>query len=1294
LIGVISPRSSSFKNPLEYLELGRDGKQRGRAAWMEFHNLATRNSKLAACFMAATAAGSVSGTETPVYHFSVSFDIDDPVDEWTMRRVAERTRRDMGLLEYQCVVVAHQDRSHPHLHFLVNLVHPERGTLWRDWRDYYRLERTLRAQEVELGLRVVPGWNAPVPLLARGGNGLENEPQNERWMKPRLGPRRGDDAFLRDMIVRAAPVLQRARSWAEIERGLAEEGLTLRSKGGGFIITDGKRRVKASEVGRACSRYHLEKRLGRWPDYRARLAAASMARIEPAVQPEPVACQPESPVPAVDFLTATSRQETPAPSIQAITPYLTKDPQLRARTNHRPQLGDAGHGIVELFGHTLANQEVQAASDSDHASIELAGRIEPATAVPIEPVEPRVPVAPTRPRRRVDFLKDVKDRAAPVLQRAESWDELERDLAERGLSLRVSGGGFTITDEEMAVKASEVGRAFSRLHLEKRLGNWSDYRARAEVATIPRTEPAMQAAPSALQPEVRAVDPAASTPPLPAPTQTVPTTTAPAPTHELRELQAEATQPRARGHRRPQFGDAGYGIADLFGHAPAKQETQEAPVLDHTAPEQQPRSVEVQADQVFTALAAEVDPTAHRAAREQHAPTIEPTRAAGSGGSGKPVQPEPIAPAATTAPAEPITHAVSQALPLAPSHARRRVDFVQAVKDRATPVLQRAESWDEVERGLAERGLSLRVESAGFTITDGEMEVEVSEVGRAFSRVYLEKRLGLYRAPGADVAAPEVSPVAPPPTVQPHVLEEAHAPISPTQPSVPELSEQPPAPPEVPAAKPPKPERFTIFEAYGTFGVEDRVSGEIYFMESQDRADDEVRLANEVAERHPHSISVAHLRALDDAWHDARGLPRWSDLEDHEAVGHNVSDGVPGLIDASSGSASDWSMGRPEGDAVPPPAEAVEPIRPVWPPQQPVVPREPTAPIRKKVRPPTRREEYETALVNFAGELKALYIDAHRARRAFAEDACVYGREHAMRTLAETPKQYGRLSFLAKRERLPEAVRWGAVYAGWQEERTRPATRRAAALYRQATQTEAADRVLRDAEQAADQKADEVASIEKRSERADDAPSTIQEGAREIFADSHRAIQAIIKHRKTHALATRGRGLSEAVPGLDEVVRALQHSPEECGDLRAEEQEQFFGIVRKLDTSAARLRVNSFADKVRAAYEALADRPKVGELERANKAEGEARSAVVAARRARSKLPKTSPSDCVAEAGVVLRCTARGSVARAEHMVDQLARMLPTEAVTLACKALSLARGPEHYQRRERRGRDTGSFGL
>jgi hypothetical protein len=92
VIAAITPLSRSFKAPIRYVEVGRDS-QRNRVAWAETYNLPTRDLELAACFMGATANGSVSGTRTPVYFFSVSFDIDDPVDEAMMRRLARRTLR-------------------------------------------------------------------------------------------------------------------------------------------------------------------------------------------------------------------------------------------------------------------------------------------------------------------------------------------------------------------------------------------------------------------------------------------------------------------------------------------------------------------------------------------------------------------------------------------------------------------------------------------------------------------------------------------------------------------------------------------------------------------------------------------------------------------------------------------------------------------------------------------------------------------------------------------------------------------------------------------------------------------------------------------------------------------------------------------------------------------------------------------------------------------------------------------------------------------------------------------------
>jgi relaxase-like protein len=173
VIGQVHPLRKTFDGLVIYLETGRDGRQnpRDRVEWVEFRNLPTRSTRTAVRMMDATANASVSGTTTPVYHFSISCDPDDPVGPDTLRRVADRTVRDLELEEYEVLIFAHKDRSHPHLHFVVNRVHPERYTLWRPWRDYVRIEQSLRAQEVELGLRVVPGRLAPVPTHAIDGPG-------------------------------------------------------------------------------------------------------------------------------------------------------------------------------------------------------------------------------------------------------------------------------------------------------------------------------------------------------------------------------------------------------------------------------------------------------------------------------------------------------------------------------------------------------------------------------------------------------------------------------------------------------------------------------------------------------------------------------------------------------------------------------------------------------------------------------------------------------------------------------------------------------------------------------------------------------------------------------------------------------------------------------------------------------------------------------------------------------------------------------------------------------------------
>jgi hypothetical protein len=507
VIGAIHPLGCGFKGPVLYAEVGRAGSRQNRVAWAETYNLPTRDLELAACFMGATANGSVSGTRTPVYFFSVSFDIDDPVDEALMRRVAKRTLRDMGLEEHEAVVVAHKDRSHPHLHFIVNRVHPTRFILWRKWWDYPRLERSLRAQEVELGLRVVPGWHAPVPSLDRAREGhTEGWQPRAQWIKPLPGPKRGDRAFLQDVTERAAPILGQVRSWAALESGLAEQGLALTVKGGGFRITDGKHYVKASQVGPDFSRYYLEKRLGRYPDYRARMAVADIGSVRRSerivVAPPPV------------------------------------------RPKRIPQFGDAGYGISELFGPAPAR-----------------GAERPGAGV-----EPELAPIPVRGNAR--FLKQVRAQAGPVLELANTWEELERGLARHGLTLRAKGGGFVLTDGTQEVKASDVDRAFSGSRLKKRLDRQSEDAARA-----------IKAAP----PPAPVVLPDTPTLPRESAAQTIAAT--------ARHADLDEQHQPIHSARTPQFGDAGHGIADLFRDPPQYQREQTGPALER-APVLQSRGAE------------------------------------------------------------------------------------------------------------------------------------------------------------------------------------------------------------------------------------------------------------------------------------------------------------------------------------------------------------------------------------------------------------------------------------------------------------------------------------------------------------------------------------------------------------------------------------------------------------------------------------------------------------------------------------------------------------------------------
>lgn len=249
-------RGRAFSGLARYLEAGRDGNAPERVEWMEARNLPTTDPETASLLMRATAAQS-DRVQRPVYHLALSFDPEDQVDRATMVRVADRLLADLGIQDHQVLIVAHGDTAHRHLHLMINRVHPETFRAWDPRSDYQQIERSLRVQERELGLREVAGHHARLEG--------QREPGRAESLRPgeiRKWERTGEAPLAERVREAVGKDFREARSWADLEARLAQRGLRLEGRGRGFVVTDGVEAVKASRLATGTSRRALEERFG------------------------------------------------------------------------------------------------------------------------------------------------------------------------------------------------------------------------------------------------------------------------------------------------------------------------------------------------------------------------------------------------------------------------------------------------------------------------------------------------------------------------------------------------------------------------------------------------------------------------------------------------------------------------------------------------------------------------------------------------------------------------------------------------------------------------------------------------------------------------------------------------------------------------------------------------------------------------------------------------------------------------------------------------------------------------
>lgn len=213
----------------------------------------------------------------PVYHAVLSWRAGEQPSNEQMFEAGREAMKAISMEGHQYVFAAHRDTDNHHLHMMVNRVHPETEKAIYPDRDFYKLDRCMRALELKQGWQHDKG---PYAVFERNGkqvidwaskavNSQEKQPTKARDME-QVGGQESLFSYARGEPRKAiAALLKDPRTtWQELHGGLAKHGLELREKGQGLAIHDKahpeQTPIKASDMHEALGKGKLVKRLGEY----------------------------------------------------------------------------------------------------------------------------------------------------------------------------------------------------------------------------------------------------------------------------------------------------------------------------------------------------------------------------------------------------------------------------------------------------------------------------------------------------------------------------------------------------------------------------------------------------------------------------------------------------------------------------------------------------------------------------------------------------------------------------------------------------------------------------------------------------------------------------------------------------------------------------------------------------------------------------------------------------------------------------------------------------------------------
>lgn len=163
MVPKVAAKGTSFKGAGLYYLHDKDAKTTERVAFTHTENLATDDPDLALKMMAHTAinqnqikaANGAARTGRkltyPVYTYSLSWATDEQPTREQMIEAGQQTLKRLGLDGHEVLMVSHNDEPHPHIHLIVNRVHPQTGKAASLSNDHLNLSRWAEGYEREQG---------------------------------------------------------------------------------------------------------------------------------------------------------------------------------------------------------------------------------------------------------------------------------------------------------------------------------------------------------------------------------------------------------------------------------------------------------------------------------------------------------------------------------------------------------------------------------------------------------------------------------------------------------------------------------------------------------------------------------------------------------------------------------------------------------------------------------------------------------------------------------------------------------------------------------------------------------------------------------------------------------------------------------------------------------------------------------------------------------------------------------------------------------------------------------------